>query len=278
MINMRFLNQKCPFAHDRDFRAIMLSSPSIGSFAALQDIFFKSSLGSGETHAKSGDSFKVEHRFYYSSDDFTTSEEDRKACYGRWRGTTASFRYTVFFAELSVKKCHIFLIVLPLMKMARKLYPRLDELSRGKDITYWRTDLKGLIERFKAGENLQGSMTLKSIRYAVYGDNKASGFQVLGSDTASCITLTQIEESLTNKGIRYKPRVVNLLLFNPLAGDRLNLTISRLGHLKFFLNEGTTNFPVLGTILGHLMGLGLFDKTSFPPFNWGDEEEMESES
>ena len=274
---MKFLTQNCPFVHDRDFRGIVLSSSSVSTFGDLSTLFTSSALSAGEEHSKSSSAFEVEHRFYYTQDDFTTKEEDREACYGNWGRKNACFRYSLFFAQLHLPKASVFVIALPLMKMARKVYPLLEERSRGRDIMFWRADLRSLIQQFKAGENLEGRMALRTIRYAVFGDNKASRFMVSGSDTASSTTLRQVEDALTRKGIRYSPRVAELCFSDQKVGYRFYLTLSRLGHIKFFISEGTEHFPTLGMILAHLMKLKLFERGPFPSFTWPDDEESNDE-
>jgi hypothetical protein len=275
---MKFLDQDCPFVHDRDFRAILFSSPTIRSFGDVADLFFQSGVSSGEPHTGSARDFKAEHRFFYTEQDFTTNEADRDACRRKWDKKRFSFRYTIFFAQLSITKPNFFLIILPLMTMARKLYPAFEQISRGKNVTYWRVTLQPLIEKIEAGEDLQGAITLKEVKCAVYGDPQASAFRVAGTNVARCNTLHEIETSLRAKGIRYKPQIVRMLFYNPDVDTRLHVSFHRAGHLKFFVNEGTANLPLLGTVLRYLFEMTLFEEAAFPTFKKPEAEDEDNEN
>lgn len=267
---MNFLKLECPFVHDRNFRAIMFTSEKITSFGDVNRVFFESALSSEERHPMTTEVFKIEHRLYYTNEDYTNNREEREACRKKWDGKMFTFRYSIFLAQFAVRGLNLFIIILPLMKMARILYPRFKERGLGQDVTYKRVDLKELILQLKEGKDMKGTMTIRGIDFDVHGDNKASSFLVSGSNVATSTTLNQIEGALKKKGMRYKPWMIKLVSVDLIANQRFDLSLYMPGHLKFFVNENTENFPMLGNILNHLNKLGLITEASFPVFRRKD--------
>lgn len=268
---MRFLQENCPFAHDRDFRAILFSSPHLEHFDDVNRILFASELTRGEGHRGSTATFSVEHRFYFSRADYTSNERDRRACYGK-SGRKGSYRYSIFLAQVAVAKLNRFLIIVPLMKMARAIYPEIQQRSLGSNVSYWKIELPGLIEKVRSGKHLEGRIALRRIRYDLVGDPKGSSLILGGDDVPNCVSLKRIEGALSAEGVRQKPKSVRLLLRERDSGRRFHLSIDSVGHLKFFVDEGAENFPLLGTILKYLGSHGLIQSAGFPSFRRTDDQ------
>lgn len=263
------------FRYEQNYRAVAFRMPDIQSLNELTSLFLSHSIERAELDISPTKGFEVEHYYYYSPQIFSSKLEAISENQKKIRGVI-NYRYNLYFFATKVKHVKVYFIAVPFLAMALELYPFIEKKISGRDAKYQCVNLSAFLNAVAENRHMQGSLTIKKIKYKIGGDGLADNFIVNGIDIPHSITIKTIDTSLMARGLLHSPEQIRASLTQ--KSLKLVLEVDRATHYKFWVGKGANNLVGVASIMNYFIEEQLIiESTMFPPLRPLREEEKERE-
>lgn len=245
------------FGDKRDYHAIAFYSPKIGSIKEIRELLPEDFISEGNIFTSSED-ILVEHNFYYSNQEFTTSSDLEKS--KTKVGLRTMFEYDMYLLGYAAPKKFIGIVAVPFLKMAKVVFSEIHNNARGYGLMYQAINLEALIEEIKKGG---GNIFISKIEWLVYGDPNANIVTLGGHDIIHSKLYTK-NLSNTPSGIVFKPRKCQIIHDDP-EGKSSKIETDNFGNFYFYIRSKAINLPWLSSVFSYFYTKKLVIQTTAQP-------------